>query len=290
MDPSDTFEILSPDGRTSSVVLSSPHSGQQYPAHFLSQTRLSLEKLRRGEDTFVDELFLPVVNQGAPMLRALFPRSFLDVNREPYELDPRMFDGRLPGFANTRSVKVAGGLGSVPRIIGENIDIYAGRLPVDEALQRIAFYHKPYHLALKHLLALAKRQSGHSILIDCHSMPSLSVAREPAPKADIVLGDRYGTSCSPLLMEILETSARRLGYTVIRNKPYAGGFITEYYGQPQVESHAVQIEINRAIYMNESTLERKPGFKNLQQDLLQILEPVFELDKTELGSFRTAAE
>ncbi len=290
LDATPPFEILEPDYRSSALVFNSPHSGSTYPALFLEQSRLSFETLRRAEDNLVDDLFMGVLLQGAPLMRAHFPRSFLDVNREAYELDPRMFEGRLPGFANTRSVRVAGGLGSVPRIAGDNQEIYAGRLPVDEALLRIARYHRPYHAALRQLINQTQQQFGFAILLDCHSMPSISVARDPGPRADIILGDRYGTSCNALLVDLVEAEARRLGYVVTRNKPYAGGFITEHYGQPQADIHALQIEINRALYMDEATLEKNTGFLPLQADLMQIVEALGEIDGADLLSQRRAAE
>ncbi|MBY0613406.1 MAG: N-formylglutamate amidohydrolase [Beijerinckiaceae bacterium] len=284
------FEILEPEDVSSALVFNSPHSGSLYPPSFLEQTRLGLDKLRRAEDNFVDELFIGVVERGAPLLRAHFPRSFIDVNREPYELDPRMFEGKLPGFANTRSVRVAGGLGTVPRIVGENQDIYAGRLPVDEALFRIARYHRPYHAALRHLLTRTQSRFGFSILLDCHSMPSISVARDPNPRADFVLGDRYGTSCNPVIIDLFEAEARKLGYVVIRNKPYAGGFITEHYGHPNTDQHALQIEINRALYIDEATLAPNPGFEPLKADLMTITEALMAIEAGDLHAQRRAAE
>ena len=284
------FEILEPHYLSSALVFNSPHSGSLYPPSFLEQTRLTLDKLRRAEDNFVDELFAGVVDRGAPLLQALFPRSFIDVNREPYELDPRMFEGKLPGFVNTRSVRVAGGLGTVPRIVGENQEIYAGRLPVDEALFRIARYHRPYHAALRHLLSRTEGRFGFSILLDCHSMPSISVARDPNPRADFVLGDRYGTSCNPIIIDMFEAEARKLGYVVIRNKPYAGGFITEHYGHPNTDQHALQIEINRALYIDEVTLAPNAGFEPLKNDLMKITEALMDIDATDLQAQRRAAE
>ena len=290
MDESQSFEILEPERVTSALVFNSPHSGSFYPPSFIEQTRLDLAKLRRSEDNLVDQLFEGATLLGAPLMRAHFPRSFVDVNREPYELDPRMFDGRLPAFANTRSVRVAGGLGTVPRIVGENLEIYAGRLPVSEALLRIARYHRPYHAALRQLLSRTERRFGFAILLDCHSMPSISVARDPSPRADFVLGDRYGTSCNPIVIDLFEAEARKLGYVVVRNKPYAGGFITEHYGQPHMDIHALQIEINRALYIDEVSLEKNQGFEPLKSDLMRIAGVINEIDAADLVAPRRAAE
>ena len=165
-------------------------------------------------------------------MRAHFPRCYVDVNREPYELDPRMFEGRLPSFANTRSMRVAGGLGTVARVVGDAQEIYGQRIPVDDAIRRIEGLYKPYHRALRRLFTRVHRDFGAAVLIDCHSMPSTAGSKDERPRADVVLGDRYGTSCVTPVAETIEQTLRGLGYSVSRNKPYAGGFITEHYGNP----------------------------------------------------------
>ena len=235
------FEILEPAETQGPVVFNSPHSGSIYPPAFLSAARLDLAQLRRSEDSFVDELFTGVVRRGFPLMRAHFPRCYVDVNREPYELDPRMFDGRLPSFANTRSMRVAGGLGTVARVVGDAQEIYHQRIPVDDALRRIEGLYKPYHRALRRLVTRVHRDFGTAILVDCHSMPSLAGSRDERPRADIVLGDRYGTSCVAGVTDVVETTLHDLGYSVSRNKPYAGGFITEHYGNPPAGLHAIQL-------------------------------------------------
>jgi N-formylglutamate amidohydrolase len=209
-------------------------------------------------------------------MAARFPRAYLDLNREPYELDSRMFDGKIPAFANTRSMRVAGGLGTIPRIVADGQEIYSRRLPVDDALRRIEWLYKPYHRMLRQLVRRTADTFGEAILIDGHSMPSSSVNRDEGAKADVVLGDRYGTSCAPVLTELMEAALRGRGYTVIRNKPYAGGFITEHYGEPALGRHALQIEINRAIYMDERTLEKKAAFATLATDLKYAFRQVME--------------
>lgn len=284
------FEILESPLARGPLVLNSPHSGRVYPAAFLKMARLELASLRRSEDSFVDELFLGVVPRGHPLMRAHFPRAYVDVNREPYELDPRMFDGRLPSFANTRSLRVAGGLGTVARVVGEAQEIYRGPLPVAEGLRRIEALYKPYHRALRRLLARVHRDCGAAILVDCHSMPSLRNGREERPRADVVLGDRYGTSCSALVTDALEAAFRDLGYAVGRNKPYAGGFITEHYGAPAEGLHAVQIEVNRALYMDERRYERRPDFAARARDLVEAARALADIPVEQLGGYRTAAE
>jgi N-formylglutamate deformylase len=272
------------------VVCNSPHSGRSYPAAFLAQTRLDLTVLRRSEDTFVDELFAEAVRLGVPMMRAHFPRSFLDVNREPYELDPRMFEGRLPAFANTRSLRVAGGLGTIARVVGDAREIYDRRLPVDEALGRIELYYKPYHRELRRLVMRAQESFGLAILLDCHSMPSSASGRDERPRADIVLGDRYGTSCATLVTDVIEETLRDLGYSVLRNKPYAGGFITEHYGDPAAGLHAAQIEINRSLYMDEREYRRTSRFEYVRADLGRAIAKLAAVTAHGIEPLRDAAE
>jgi N-formylglutamate amidohydrolase len=281
LDPA--FEVLEPDSLLCPLVFSSPHSGNVYPRRFLDNARADPAMMRRSEDAFVDDLFSGgLALLGAPLLRARFPRAYLDVNREPYELDPRMFEGRLPAFANTRSIRVAGGLGTIPRVVGQSLEIYSGRLPVEEALARIETIYKPYHAHLRRLLERARAHFGVAVLIDCHSMPSGALGHPAAPtsfgisrgdapqKPDFVIGDRFGTSCAQALVEAIEAQLRDLGYAVVRNKPYAGGFITEHYGDPSADCHAVQIEVSRALYMDEASVSRIERFDQVCADLAKV--------------------
>jgi N-formylglutamate amidohydrolase len=288
LDPA--FDILEPDVRSSPVTFNSPHSGARYPASFLAASRLDPKTLRRSEDAYVDELFAPAPRFGAALMRAHFPRAFVDVNREPYELDPRMFEGRLPPFANTRSLRVAGGLGTIARIVGDAQEIYGTRLPVEEALERIEGIYKPYHRALRRLVSRAHREHGLSLLIDCHSMPSIGVSRDDRSRADIVLGDRYGAACAPAIVDFVEHELRGLGLHVTRNRPYAGGYITEHYGAPATDVHALQIEINRALYMNEQTHEKHRGFEELSEKFAILVERVATAPFGLFGAMRAAAE
>jgi N-formylglutamate deformylase len=284
------FEILEPTEWAGAIVFNSPHSGSIYPRSFLSSARLDLSSLRRSEDSFVDELFLGVVPRGHPLMRAHFPRCYVDVNREPYELDPRMFEGRLPSFANTRSMRVAGGLGTVARVVGDAQEIYDQRIPIDDALGRIEDLYKPYHRALRRLVTKVHRDCGAAVLVDCHSMPSTAGAKDERPRADVVLGDRYGTSCVAIVSETIETTLTELGYSVSRNKPYAGGFITEHYGNPSAGLHAIQLEINRGLYMDERHYERGPTFARLAADLELLAERLARMPIDEIRPYRAAAE
>jgi N-formylglutamate amidohydrolase len=284
------FEIIEPAEWRGPVVFNSPHSGCVYPRAFLATARLDLAILRRSEDSFVDELLAGVVPRGHPLMRAHFPRCFVDVNREPYELDPRMFDGRLPSFANTRSMRVAGGLGTVARVVGDAQEIYDQRIPVDDALRRIEGLYKPYHQALRKLVTRVHREFGTAVLVDCHSMPSAAGPKDDRPRADIVIGDRYGTSCLGVVADTIEATLRERGYSVSRNKPYAGGFITEHYGNPAAGLHSVQLEINRALYMDERRFERSKSFSAVARDLEAISDRLNEIAPQELRPYRSAAE
>jgi N-formylglutamate deformylase len=284
------FEVLEPAKCKGPVLFNSPHSGSTYPRTFLTASRLDIATLRRSEDSFVDELITGVVACGFPLMRAHFPRCFVDVNREPYELDPRMFDGRLPSFANTRSMRVAGGLGTVARVVGDAQEIYDQRIPVDDALRRIESLYKPYHRALRRLFTRLHRDFGAAVLVDCHSMPSSAGHKDERPRPEFVLGDRYGTSCVGAVSETVEHTLRSLGYSASRNKPYAGGFITEHYGNPAAGLHAVQLEINRALYMDEHRYERSRNFGRLAADLDTLARRLGEIPLEELRPYRAAAE
>jgi N-formylglutamate deformylase len=257
---SDLFEVREPETVRVPFVFNSPHSGRHYPEDFLRQTRLDAHSIRRSEDHFVDELFASATDLGAPLLVAHFPRAYLDVNREPYELDPRMFEGKLPAYANINSLRVAGGLGTVPKLVAENMEIYAHRLPVEEALERVERVYKPYHACLRRLIARTHVHFGFGILVDCHSMPGNVRVAGSAIRPDFIIGDRYGTSAAADLSRAAIQILEEMGFSAIRNKPYAGGFITEHYGRPARGLHALQIEINRALYIDEVTLQKRPEF------------------------------
>ncbi len=284
------FEALEPADCRGPILFNSPHSGRVYPRGFLLASRLDLATLRRSEDSFVDELIAGVVARGHPVVRAHFPRCYVDVNREPYELDPRMFSGRLPSFANTRSMRVAGGLGTIPRVVGDGQEIYRERLSVDDALARIEALYKPYHRAQRRLINKAHQAFGTVVVVECHSMPSIGVSRDEPRRPDVVIGDRYGTSCAPILADSVEETMIRLGYSVGRNKPYAGGFITEHYGNPASGLHTVQLELNRAVYMDERRRSRGERFGQVTSDFAVLAEVLASIPLDGLEPFQTAAE
>lgn len=265
------FVVSAPKRQTLPVVFDSPHSGRRYPPPLLARSRLDPRTLRRSEDSFVDMIFSGVVAQGAPLIAAQFPRAYVDVNRERYELDPAMFHDTLPSHANTSSARVSGGLGTIPRVVAEGSEIYRDKLTFLEVEARLAALYTPYHMALRDLMNRTQARFGWAVLIDCHSMPSQSTWGEPGestlPRPDIVLGDRHGTSCAPEVVLGVERYLVGRGYRVIRNSPYAGGYITEHYGRPAEGWHGLQIEINRAIYMNEVTFKLTKGYERLAHDM-----------------------
>ncbi len=282
--------LVPPGGARVPFVFNSPHSGRVYPRAFLETSRLDAATLRRSEDTFVDELFAGAVQIGAPLMRAHFPRAFVDVNREAYELDPAMFEGRLPSFTNTRSMRVAGGLGTIARIVADGAEIYRRPLSVAEGLDRIERYYKPYHRTLRSLVEETRRTFGAAVVVDCHSMPSSRVTRENRRRPDFVLGDRYGTSCLSILTNVAQETLQRLGYSVARNKPYAGGHITETYGNPMAGVHALQIEVNRSLYMDELRYLRAGGFAWLVADITHLCRRLASVSVDALRPGRAAAE
>lgn len=262
--------VLRPLRQAAPLVFSSPHSGSVYPAAFVAASRLDRLALRRSEDCYVDELFEPAAALGLPLLAARFPRAYLDVNREPYELDPEVINGRLPEFANTQSLRVVGGLGTIARIVSEQEEIYREKVPIEMALERIDRLYRPFHETLAELLEGTRRRFGVAALIDCHSMPSWSSGPGGGNRPDFVLGDRFGISCNGRLTRLVRDTLAAMGYEVQLNRPYAGGFITEHYGRPTQGLHALQIEINRGLYLDETTLERSAGFVALQQSLQRL--------------------
>ncbi len=284
------FQVRGADEQRVPFVFNSPHSGRYYPPRFLAMSSLDDSTIRRSEDCYVDELFAAAATLGAPLLTANFPRAYLDVNREPWELDPRMFRDPVPSYANTRSPRVAGGLGTVPRLVGEGLAIYAQKLPIAEALSRIENIYRPYHACLAALLQRTRDVFGCAILIDCHSMPANIRVGDGGFRPDFIVGDRFGASAVPALRDHAMTLLSAKGYTVVQNKPYAGGFITEHYGRPAERLHALQIEINRGLYMDERTLERTGRFQSLADDLSEFVKELTTIPEEYFLATPLAAE
>lgn len=268
------LQVLKPVRQTVPVAFASPHSGTDYPEGFVRASQLDFATLRRSEDAFVDELFEAAPRYGAPLLRALFPRAFIDPNREPFELDPAMFEDELPSYANTQSSRVAAGLGTIARVVSTGQEIYGGKLRFEDASERINGYYKPYHRAQQRMIEDAKAQFGGALLVDCHSMPSIGGPMDPDAgrgRADFVLGDCFGQSCAPIAIETAERALRAHGHAVARNKPFAGGFTTRNYGRPESGVHVLQIEINRALYMDERAIQRNGGFDRLKRQIEDVI-------------------
>jgi len=283
------FRIARPAKQSAPFVWCSPHSGRVYPAAFLRAVRLDPLTLRKSEDCFVDQLVDEVSALGAPLLTAEFPRAYLDVNREPYELDPTLIREPLPDFANSQSPRVVGGLGTIPRIVADGEDIYEGALPLATAYQRIELLYKPFHQALAALIDETYARFGTAVLIDCHSMPSALMNTGGSARPDFVLGDRFGASCHPVLTAFVKDVLSGLGYSIQVNRPYAGGFITEHYGRPVRGVHALQLEVNRGIYLDEATLTRTRRYTYLKRDLSYLARRLFD-EFPQMLHTRAAAE
>ncbi|MEQ1768324.1 MAG: N-formylglutamate amidohydrolase [Devosia sp.] len=258
------FETVRPRRLMSPAVFNSAHSGRDYPERFLTMTRLDQLSIRQSEDAYVDDLFSRAPHAGAPLLRAHFPRAYLDVNREPWELDPTMFTEPLSERFNTTSPRVAAGIGTLAKVVAENKPIYREPLTLEDAQMRIEGIYHPYHSTLQRLLTDAISSFGIAVLVDCHSMPRIARSGDRAAP-DIVLGDRYGTTCATGIVDLVEMIFAGAGLRVARNRPYAGGFIARTYGRPQHGVHALQVEISRHLYMNEETLEKTEGYAAMRQ-------------------------
>lgn len=271
------FRINRPARQLVPFVFASPHSGSCYPESFTGSSRLTSLALRRSEDAFVDELFSSVVSLGAPLIAARFPRAFLDVNRAPAEIDPAMFEGRLTIPVEAPSSRVAAGLGVIPRIVRDGAEIYRTRLPASEASDRLRLLYQPYHQALAQMVLDTLDIFGVAVLIDCHSMPSAAAI------PDIVLGDRYGASANPALTRHAEMSFQFRGFRVARNMPYAGGYTTLLHGRRDSGVHALQIEVNRMIYLDEENIVRAPQFASAQTCLQSALQDLVSIAPAQLG-------
>jgi N-formylglutamate amidohydrolase len=267
----------------SPLVFASPHSGRVYPSPMMDASHLDGAAIRRSEDAYVDRLIDGAPAFGATVIAAQFARVWLDVNREAWELDPAMFEDELPPYARGRSARVAAGLGAIARIVREGVEIYARKLSFAEARGRVEAVHRPYHEALAMLIGEAREAHGVAILIDWHSMPAAAAQHAAAGAGcDMVLGDRFGGACSPAISRLVERELSARGYGVARNAPYAGGYTTEHYGRPSRRVHALQIEVNRALYLDETTLAPTAGFAPLKSDLEGLFGALAAADRASL--------
>jgi N-formylglutamate amidohydrolase len=286
------YTLLRPVTQLAPVILTSPHSGRYYPPSFMAVSRLDATAIRRSEDSFVEELFAAGPALGLPLLAANFPRAFCDVNREAWELDPDMFEEPLPDYVNTNSARVLAGLGTIARVVGNNEAIYGTKLSFTEAQARVAACWQPFHIALKELISETVARFGACIVLDCHSMPSLP--GRTASKPQIILGDGHGTSSGQPVVNFMTRAFGRLGMNVRRNDPYAGGYITQFYGRPREDVHVVQIELARHLYMNEAHFAKNGQFDQMQQDISRFLADMAVASGALLGlsgpAFSAAAE
>lgn len=277
--PTEAFTLAMPDRRDSPVVFSSPHSGRDYSATFLGASVLDRRAIRSSEDAFVDELFETAPQHGAPLIVAYAPRAFIDLNRACDELDPAVVEGVARSSHNPR---VASGLGVIPRVVAGGRAIYRGKLTRDEAEARIATYWHPYHDRLNSLLAEAHASFGQAILVDCHSMPHEAIESQIRPgfaRPDVVLGDRFGAAVGREVIDRVEAAFVRAGLRVSRNAPFAGAYITQTYGRPSRGYHAIQIEIDRALYMNEERVEKSADFRAFQALLEGVIAEIAEIGR-----------
>ena len=273
------YQIIHPARQKAPFVFASPHSGRHYPSDFIAASSLDVTTLRASEDFYVDKLFASAPQHGAPLLQALYARAFLDVNREPWELDPSMFDSPLPDYVNSRSGRVRAGLGTIARVVSNGTNIYSSKLRFSEVKARVESIYMPYHNEQNDVMNKTRDQFGCAVLIDCHSMPSagdfygdMSLRRSRAKMPDFILGDRYGRSCAPVVIDVAEGLLSELGYSVVRNDPYSGGYNTRRHGDPKEGIHAMQIEISRALYMDEVGLSPSAGFTTLESDMYNLID------------------
>jgi N-formylglutamate amidohydrolase len=268
------FTLHRPLRHTTPVVFSSPHSGADYPADFVHASPLDAQALRSSEDAFVDELFLHGVACGAPLLAARAPRAYVDLNRASDELDPAVIEGidRVP-----HNPRVTSGLGVIPRVVSGGRNIYRGKLSLPEAEARISRLWHPYHRTLRQLLEESHSRFGRAVLIDCHSMPHEAIeahARPGQPRPDLVLGDRFGAAAGREVVERLEAAFTATGLRVVRNSPFAGAYIAQAYGRPSRGFHVVQVEIDRALYMDEARVEKRSDFESFRGMISGVIEEV----------------
>ncbi len=294
-DIKDKIVVRSPQKKILPLIVSSPHSGRNYPPDFVAASALTPLRLRSSEDSFVEDIFSYAPDLGASLIQALFPRVFVDVNRQPYELDPTMFSDFLPHYVITQNSRISAGLGTIARVVSNGERVYKNKLTFQEAEERINHFYRPYHDALQTLINNTKDEFGYCILLDCHSMPSGRIGTnnpsqsKPSRLAEIVLGDCHGTSCHPHIMKSSNEFLTGCGFSVRRNIPYAGGFITRNYGKPKEGVHALQIELNRALYMDEQHIEPLEEIKPLRHAMTGFMEQLGNLVISDMG-YKEAAE
>lgn len=268
------YRLDLPAAISTPVVVASPHSGRHYPWSFMRRTVLDERSVRSSEDAFMDMLVADAPALGAPLLAAEYPRAYVDLNRSADELDPAVVEGARRTAQNPR---ISSGLGVIPRVVANGRVIYRGKLSLDEAEARIAEVWRPYHACLDGLMTEAEALFGEAVLLDFHSMPHEaleSVARPGQRRPEVVLGDRFGASARSDLVDALESAFESAGLAVSRNAPFAGAFVTQHYGRPSRRRHAVQVEIDRSLYMNERLIRPNGNFQNVKSLVTEVLRQV----------------
>ncbi|MFQ5623983.1 MAG: N-formylglutamate amidohydrolase [Paracoccaceae bacterium] len=283
------YKLEEPEDMTSCVVFNSPHSGAEYPSYFLERSRLDPKAIRSSEDAYVDELFASAVQYGAPVLSARLPRAYVDLNRSEDELDPSLVAGAPKKGVNPR---IAAGLGVIPRVVGDGKSISDRKISRYEADRRLRLGYRPYHRQLRQLIDAQNKRHGLVILFDCHSMPHEALAQAPSiarSHPDIILGDRFGAACERWITEATAEAFVAAGFTVVRNTPFAGGYITQHYGRPSHGVNAIQIEIDRSLYMDERTMLKTPEFNGVKRRLAGVISALAGLNRSS-GAMPLAAE
>ena len=279
---SDVYRILRPLRQNTAVIFASPHSGRDYDPAFIAQTTLDAHSIRSSEDAYIDQLFGAAPLYGAPLLTAIVPRAYIDLNRAPDELDPSLIEGIARAPHNPR---VSSGLGVIPRVVAGGRAIYRGKLPIVEAQARITRYWHPYHRALRDLIEATHAEFGEAILIDCHSMPREAIdshSRAGSFRPDVVLGDRFGAAAGREVMDRVESAFASAGLRVARNAPFAGAFIAQSYGRPAGRRHVVQVEIDRSLYLDEARIELLPGYSQFRALLSNVIAEIATIGRTSL--------
>lgn len=265
-------EVSRPDAWRYPLVFSSPHSGRDYPRRLLGQSPLPLATMRRSEDAYMDLLIPRYAHDLVPVVKAQFPRLFVDVNRSPGEIDPTLFSGALDDASEAKSNRVLAGFGVIPKLAADGRNIYSSRLPSHEARARLRHCFQPYHEALASLLSETRQRFGHALLIDWHSMPSAASVSGRLP--DVVLGDLFGTACRDDEIDLLEHAFRSEGFDVVRNAPYAGGYVASHYGRPDEGLSVIQVEVNRGLYLDERRVARSKRFNQFAQRIERVVNHV----------------
>jgi len=273
------YSLSEAKNKTNNIIYNSPHSGERFPDDFLKSCLINQHILLSSGDSFVNSLFEEAKNHGSTLLVNNFARSFMDTNREAYEIDPSMFSGEIDVPLNHNSPKVQLGFGSIAKYAYTRKNIYKDKIPFEYARKRIEEYHIPIHEKLESLLVKDIDKFGYSLLVDCHSMPSFEFLGHHVPdkpQYDIILGNLYGRSCHPAITDFLSQHFLREGFSVILNTPFAGGHNTEKYNAPQLNKHAIQIEIKKSLYMDEATRTPNQYFEPIKAIMSSLC---YELDK-----------